>query len=155
MAKSAMRKSTEFEQYYQALGNRPETKIFETMKDVFMFAATLGFRQDKRLPFAKAGGEDISLRFFRDEDMSIFDIIALSVTQEMYMLLSDDEYRDKKLALIEEFANGGMSIMIDEFCKPDINERAFRRFIESFEDASGTQPKASLEDILAKAIESV
>ena len=155
MAKSALRKAAEYEQYFQELGNKPD-KMFDSMKDVFMFAARLGFREKKRIPIVKSAGEDISLRFFKDEDENIFNIIALTDTNEMSILLPDDEYREKKYKIIEEYANGGMSIMVDEFCKPlPINENAFRRFVETFEDASGEQQKVSLDDILASAIESI
>lgn len=154
MAKTALRKSAEYEQYFQELGNRPD-KIFDTMKDVFMFAATLGFRQKKRVQILKSGGEDISLRFFKDEDENIFNIIALTDTGEMSLLLPDDEYREKKYKIVEEYANGGMSIMVDEFCKPIVDEGAFQRFVETFEDASNEQQKTTLEDILAKAIDSI
>ncbi|MEN3005439.1 DNA phosphorothioation-associated protein 4 [Dehalobacterium formicoaceticum] len=154
MAKTALRKSAEYEQYFQDLGNRPD-KIFDTMKDVFMFATTLGFRKKKRVPIHKSGGEDISLRFFKDDDENIFNIIALTDTGEMSVLLPDDEYREKKYKIIEEYANGGISIMVDEFCKPIVDEGSFRRFVETFEDASGNQQKSTLEDILARAIESI
>lgn len=154
MAKTALKKSAEYEQYFQELGNKPD-KIFDTMKDVFMFAAALGFRMKKPIPFQKSGGEDISLRFFKDEDENIFNIIALTTTNEMSILLPDDEYREKRYKIIEEYANGGMSIMVEEFCKPIVDEGAFRRFVETFEDTSGEQQRTSLEDILAKAIDSI
>lgn len=64
MAKMALKKSAEYEQYFQELGNKPD-KIFDTMKDVFMFAVTLGFRMKKRVAFQKSGGEDISFRFLK------------------------------------------------------------------------------------------
>lgn len=67
MAKNALRKSVEYEQYFQDLGNKPD-KIFDSMKDVFMFAATLGFRMKKRVTVVTSGGDDISLRYFKDED---------------------------------------------------------------------------------------
>jgi dnd system-associated protein 4 len=155
MAKTALKKAAEYEQYFQELGNKPETKIFDSMKDVFMFAATLGFRKGKRVPFQKSGGEDISLRFFRDEDENIFNVIVLTDTGEMSILLPDDEYKEKKYKIVEEYANGGMSIMVEEFCKPIVDEGAFRRFIETFEDTSGERQKTSLEDILEKALESI
>ena len=154
MAKVALRKAAEYEQYFQELGNKPD-KLFDTMKDVFMFAATLGFCINKHVPIQRSGGEDISLRFFKDEDENIFNIIALTDTGEMSILLPDDEYREKKYKIVEEYANGGMSIMVEEFCKPIVDEGAFRRFVESFEDASKEKHKSSLEDILAKAIDSI
>lgn len=154
MAKAALKKSAEYEQYFQELGNKPD-KIFESMKDVFMFAATLGFRAKKRIPFQKSGGEDISLRFFKEEDENIFNIIALTDTDEMSILLPDDEYREKKYKIVEEYANGGMNIMVEEFCKPIVDEDAFMRFIETFKDNSSAPQKSSFDEIIAKAIDSI
>jgi dnd system-associated protein 4 len=158
MAKTSLRKSAEYEQYFQELGNKSD-KLFDSMKDVFMFAVTLGFRKEKRVPFQKTDGDDIRLSYFKAEDENIFNIIALSDAKEMSILLPDDEYVEKKYKIVEEYANGGMSIMVEEFCKPIIDENAFRKFIETFEDASGEQQKASLEDmlegVLAKAMDTL
>jgi dnd system-associated protein 4 len=154
MATTALRKSAEYERYFQELGNSPQ-KIFESMKDVFMFAASLGFKNNKKVPFQKAAGENISLRFFKDDDRNIMDIIALQDTNDISILLNDDEYVDRKYKIIEEYANGGMGIMVEAFCKPIADEDGFRRFIESFDEDSGVHPISSLEDILERAIDSI
>ena len=154
MAKTALKKAAEYEQIFQELGNIPD-KIFDSMKDVFMFAAALGFHRKKRVPFQKSGGEDISLRFFKDEDENIFNIMALADTNDMSILLPDEEHREKKYRIVEEYANGGMSIMAGEFCRPIVDEGAFQRFIEAFDDDSDEAQKSSLEDILAKALDLV
>lgn len=73
----------------------------------------------------------------------------------MSILLPDEEYREKKYRIVEEYANGGMGIMVEEFCKPIVSERDFQRFVETFKDDSGEQQKSSLDDILAKAIDSI
>lgn len=155
MPKSALNKSAEYEQYYQDLGNNNETKIFDTMKDVFMFAAALGFRNHRHIPIQKSGGEPISLRFFKDEDFNIFNVIALSHTNDISILLDDDEYKDKKYRIIEEYANGGMSILIEEICKPVVDVNAFKKFVETFYSETDQPKKSNLEDILSKAMDSI
>lgn len=155
MAKTALNKSAEFEQYYQALGNKYETKIFDSMKDVFMFALTLGFKNNQKLPLGKTGGEPISLRIFDEDDKNIFSVIALAHTNDISILLDDDECIEKRYKIMEEFANGGIKIMAEAFCKPIVDENEFKKFIEAFNTEEGQQHAKSLEEILAGAIDSV
>jgi len=150
-----LRKSTEYEQYFQALGNIPDTKFFDSMKDVFMFACTLGFKHNRKLPFAAQGGEPIRLSVFDLEDENIFNVIALSHTNDISILLEDEECQDKKYKIMEEFANGGMSIMVENFCKPVVDESEFRKFVESFDDGSGRQTSKSIEDLIGGALDSL
>lgn len=155
MAKSALYKAAVYEQIFQDLGNRNETKFFDNMKDVFMFALALGFKHNKREAIQKTGGEPISLRIFTDEDVNIFNVIALSHTNQIEILLDDDDMLEKKYKLMEEFANGGMGIIADAFCKPVVDESEFRKFIESYNEENGQSPRSSLEDLLTGAIDSI
>ena len=155
MAKSALYKAAVYEQIFQDLGNRNETKFFDNMKDVFMFALALGFKHNKKEVIVKSGGEPISLRIFTDEDENIFNVIALSHTNDISILLDDDDILEKKYKLMEEFANGGMSIIADAFCKPVVDESEFKKFIELYNEENGQSPRSSLEDLLAGAIDSI
>jgi len=154
MAKTSMRKNAEYENYFQELGNSPN-KIFDSMKDVFMFAAAVGYKYNENVPFQKAGGENIALRFFDDDDNKIIDLIALAVTQQIDILLSGEEYVDKKLKLIENLANGGMGVMVNAFCKPVIDTSELYKFVESFEDGSGNKPKVDIASFLQGAMGSL
>lgn len=154
MAKTSMRKSEEFELYYQELGNK-ENKFFDTMKDVYMMAIAVGFRFGQRLAFNKSAGEDIALRYFNDDDKKVMDLVAYSAADDISILFSDDEYQEKKYKLLEEFANGGMKIMVEAFCKPVIDISEFYKFVESFESNAEVARKASIEDLLAGAINSI
>jgi len=154
MAKSGMNKSVEFEKYFQELGNS-EHKIFDSMKDVFITAATLGFKYGNPIPFAKSAGEAISLRFFNDDDKKIMDLIALSATDDISILLNDEDFLDKKYKLIEEYANGGMKIMVDNFCKPVVDINELYKFVESFENNSSNSPKTSIDELLRRAMSSI
>jgi len=153
MAKSSMRKSEEFEFYYQELGNK-ENKFFENMKDVYMMATAVGFKAGKSLAFSKSAGEDISLRYFSDDDKKIMDLIALSITDDISILLSDDEYQEKKYKLMEEYANGGMKIMVEAFCKPVVDISEFYKFVEAFEGNAEVARKINIVDLLQGAIDS-
>ena len=154
MAKSSMRKSEEFELYYQELGNK-ENKFFENMKDVYMMAIAVGFKCGQPLAFTKSAGEDIALRYFNDDDKKIMDLVALSITNEISILLSDDEYQEKKYKLLEDYANGGMKIMVDAFCKPVVDISEFYKFVEYFEINAEVAHKTNIVDLLQGAIDSL
>jgi dnd system-associated protein 4 len=154
MAKSAMRKSEEYEFYFQELGNRAD-KIFDSMKDVFMMAVAVGFRYGQPLSFAKSAGENIALDYFNDDDKKIMDLVALSVTDDISILLSDDDYQEKKYKLIEEYANGGMKIMVDAFCKTGVDTSELYKFVEAFEGTPTVAPKADITDIIQGALNSL
>lgn len=155
MAKSAMNKSAEYEDYFQELGGNGKNTIFDSMKDVFMFAASLGYKYNKRIPVKKRGGEPIALRHFSDDDRKMIDLLALSVTNDISILFSEDEFVDKKYEIIEELANGGIGIMVDAFCKPVIDIDGYFKFVESFEDGNGKAQKIDIASMLRGAMESI
>jgi len=150
-----LRKSAEYEEFFQLLGNRPETKFFDSMKDVFMFACVLGFKHNRRYPFSAQGGEPMRLTVFEPDDENIFNIIAISCTDDISILLDEDECQDKKYRLMEEFANGGMSIIVEKFCNPVPNENDFKKFIQSYYDGSGQQAGVSIDELIGGAIDSL
>ena len=155
MAKSAMNKASEHEDYYQELGGNGKSKIFDTMKDVFMFAAAVGYKYNKQISVMKRGGEPIALRHFSDDDKKMIDLLALSVTNDISILFSEDEFVDKKYEIVESLANGGMGIMIDAFCKPVIDEAELFKFVESFEDGSRRIQKVDIASMLRGAMDSL
>jgi len=154
MAKSSMRKSDQFEYYFQELGNK-ENKFFDNMKDVYMMAIAVGFKYGQPLPFTKSAGEDIALRYFNDDDKKIMDLLALSITDDISILLSEEEYQDKKYKLLEDYANGGMNIMVDAFCRPVIDISEFYKFVEAFEGNAEVAPKTDIAAFLKGAMESI
>ena len=134
----SMSRSDEFEAYYQLLGGmKSEIKVFPTMKDVFMFALTLGFRLNERRPFAKRSSDPIPPRVFTDEDMNIIELIAYTSQDDISILIAEEATIEKKCKIIEEYANYGMSIMIKKFCTPSFEETEFRKFVESFNNSNG------------------
>ncbi len=150
MPKSSMNKSAEYEPYFQELGNK-ENRLFESMKDVYMFAIAIGFKRGKKIPLGKTGGEAIALRYFNDDDKKLMDLIALAAKDDISILLADDEIQDEKYKLLEEYANGGMSIMVEEFCKPIIDKDALFKFVSSYEKDEDAGNKKSIEELLLGA----
>lgn len=88
-----------------------ETGIFDTYKDVFMFAAAVGFKYEERLPF-EGSAEPIEWPVFRGvTDVPIINAIALHETEDINILLPDDETFNRKLSILEEYASGGLQIL--------------------------------------------
>lgn len=149
--KSALNKSEEFENYYQMLGNN-KGKIFDTMKDVFMLALVVGYLKDIKRSFSKVGGEPIKLTIFDDFDKNIMDIIALNKKNDTGILLNEEQAVEEKYRMIEDYANGGMDILVTSFCKPVFSFERLKEFVESFEKKNSINKKIDLTEMLADAI---
>ena len=106
--KSALGKSANMEPYYQYL---VKEGFFDTMKDVMLLAIMIGFKNDSRIPFDKYGGDAIKEHIFKD-DMDFLNIIAVLTTKDIKILLN--ESKDDKYKMLEEYAEGGMNILVGE-----------------------------------------
>lgn len=143
MAKNSLNKSAEYEQYYQIMGKGEgdNEKLFSNMKEVFMLALVLGFKNKKKKPFSKIGGDGIKLGIFDEHDKVLMDIVALYENikdKDLSLLRSDNQ--DEKYKLIEEYANGGMEIIVREIYNNGNNINALKKFTSSF------NPEIEVED---------
>ena len=86
-------------------------KVFNTMKDLFVFAACVGHNDGIRLPFDKVAGEIPWSVFHGETDEPIIDSIALIETDDLAILLKEDDKFDQKLEIIEEYANQGLALI--------------------------------------------
>jgi dnd system-associated protein 4 len=88
-----------------------EMAIFNSYKDVFMTAASIGFKYGKKEPFDQTS-EAIAWTIFSGQtDLPIINAIALNETEDVNILLNDDETFDRKFNIVEEYANGGLQIL--------------------------------------------
>lgn len=86
-----------------------EQKIFSTYKEAMVFAACLGFSENKRVPFDKSS-EPIRLDIFRgDHDEAILQCIALADTRDPTIM--GNARQDERLRIFEEYACGGLEIL--------------------------------------------
>lgn len=100
-------------------GNDPEHSPFRTMKDVFMFAASLGYRNGKRQPLK---GKRVTIfrwaQFSPQTDIPLLKAIAITHDGDVSVVQRQDEI----LTIIEEYANAGIrelrSHMLDEHRQP-------------------------------------
>jgi dnd system-associated protein 4 len=86
-------------------GTDPITVPFKTMKDVFLWAATLGYKRGERRPIA---GKKLTIfrwaQFSSQTDIPVVKAISLADGDEINVLLNQDEM----LNVVEEYANAGI-----------------------------------------------
>jgi dnd system-associated protein 4 len=105
-----VRRADDQEELYKQL-TEGDYQIFDKMKDVFMVAACLGVMEGVREPLTKTGGEIPWSVFHGNTDGPIIDSIALSETGDVKILMDDEETSNRKLEIVEEYANHGMKIL--------------------------------------------
>jgi dnd system-associated protein 4 len=100
-------------------GLDPVSVPFKTMKDVFMWAASLGYKRGERRPIA--GKKQTIFRwaqFSSQTDLPVVKAISLANINDISVLLSQDEM----LNVVEEYANAGIhdlrSRLYDEHGQP-------------------------------------
>lgn len=100
-------------------GTDPVTVPFKTMKDVFMWAASLGYKRGERRPIA---GKKLTIfrwaQFSSQADIPVVKAISLADGADITILLSQDEM----LTIVEEYANAGIhdlrARLLDEHGQP-------------------------------------
>jgi dnd system-associated protein 4 len=100
-------------------GGDPVSVPFRTMKDVFMWAACLGYRRGERRPLT---GKRVTIfrwaQFAPQVDIPLLKALAIADSGDVNVLLSQDEI----LAIAEEYANAGIhelrASILDEYGQP-------------------------------------
>ena len=157
MAKNYLNKDFDYESYFKILG-KPEKdaeKLFSSMKDVYMLALVVGFKMGRKKPIGKASSDPIKLTIFDEHDKVIMDIIELYENikeQDLSLLRSVRE--EEKYKLIEEYANGGMEILIRDICKNGASLDKLKIFAEQF-NPKIDDPSESVADVLFGELASI
>jgi dnd system-associated protein 4 len=91
---------------------------FTVMYDLLVFAASLGFKLEKRVPFSKSG-EPIDFATMKSNAYfeQLLSTIAVLTFEGDHTCLSDDRLAER-IRLFEEYANGGL-IELSERLKND------------------------------------
>jgi dnd system-associated protein 4 len=87
--------------------------LFDTNKDLFLFALAVGWKHQLRIPLNKRDTE-IPLSVFQKstDNIDFIDLVALGETKDVHILdWENDEKVEKKLTIAEEYANGGLEIL--------------------------------------------
>ncbi len=78
---------------------------FESMKNIFMLAAFIGYHEKKRVPLGKDKEMIFAwAQFSHDTDVPLLRALALTVTGDIDILTDQEEI----LTIAEEYANGGI-----------------------------------------------
>lgn len=92
-----------------AKGDEPSSEgIFQTRAHLLTFAAAYGFSKNRRLPFTESLDGIRSEVFDRNGYDTVINLLALATTTDPRCLAATDEAEEERIAIFEEFANGGL-----------------------------------------------
>jgi dnd system-associated protein 4 len=106
-------RSGAYEDTLQILGGSGST-LFPTLRDALGFAATLGYREGRRLQFDKNfGREDLqpSVYVSSQESVDLIFMIGLAESKSTDILKLENE--KECIKIFEEYANGGLALIAE------------------------------------------
>lgn len=83
--------------------------VFDTYRDLLVFAAGLGFAKSRQRPFEQSS-EPIPWSVFSGVGLDGFVNMLAAVTDDDYTILDPERY-DERLKVFEEYANGGLEVI--------------------------------------------
>ncbi len=94
--------------------------FFRHYTDVMVLAAALGAKRKKRTPLGEISKREpgpIEEEYFITKGYDlVIKLLALAETKDAKILSSHEkEYEEKRIHIFEEYANGGLEILRDEF----------------------------------------
>jgi dnd system-associated protein 4 len=92
---------------------------FPTFRDILLFAAAVGFRQDRRVPFTASSGDPIRYEVLTAPGFSdtLINMIAANVVTDDPEIM-DGTRVEERIKIFEEYANGGL-----EYLQEQVNVR--------------------------------
>lgn len=110
--------SQKYEEIYMKINK--DLKI--TYKNIFLLCAALGARNGSTALIAKRGREFRASYFNESEENLMYTIILNDETDGKNIeLFNDPEFRKEARRIIEEYAEGGMDILVEEVFKEKWN----------------------------------
>jgi len=94
--------------------------LFESNKDILVFAAALGFKHNNPVEFGSKKDVEIPFHVFNKDNKDFLDVIALGSTLKNkegdvnILSWQDDTIVEQKFTLFEQYANGGLEIIDQE-----------------------------------------
>ena len=103
-------RSRAYEDTLQILGGK-DAKLFSTLRDALGFAATLGYREGRKIPLDnKVGREDIQPTVYNGTDaVDLIFCIALADAKTPDILKAENE--KECITIFEEYGNGGLALI--------------------------------------------
>lgn len=123
---------------------------FSTYRDILLFAAAVGFRQERRAPFTTASGDPIRYEVLTTPGFSdtLINMIAANVAPGDPEIM-DASRVEERIKIFEEYANGGL-----EYIQEQVNVRhqpadlvVIDLVTEALANNEGAKP-ASVEELL-------
>lgn len=109
-------------QKYEEIYMRINKDLKITYKNIFLLCAAIGARNGRTVPVTKRGREFRASYFNESEENLVYTII---LNDEFYgkniQRFNDPEFRKKSREIIEEYAEGGMTILVEEVFKGNWN----------------------------------
>lgn len=96
------------------LKGESETGVFNLKAEIITFAATLGYKNEKRIPFEDSLDPIRQDVFERHGYDTVINLIAIGDSKDPIILRSSDFDEDRRITIFEEYANGGLEILQEE-----------------------------------------
>jgi dnd system-associated protein 4 len=117
--------------------------IFSSFWSLFIFAAVLGFKNNRREKLSKFDS-NLAIRddLFTKGDLcfnGIINIIALMEVGQEKILLSNDENENSKVTIFEEYANGGLAILEEKLESSSYSLESVLAFIAEEKSSAGSK----------------
>lgn len=91
-----------------------ETGVFNLRAEILTFAATLGYKNGKRIPFEDSLDPIRQEVFIRHGYDTVINLIAIGDSKDPIILRSSDIDEDRRMTIFEEYVNGGLEILQEE-----------------------------------------
>jgi dnd system-associated protein 4 len=123
---------------------------FPTYRDILLFAAAVGFRHDRRVPFNTTAGDPIRYETLTTPTFSeaLVNMIAANVVTDDPEIM-DGARIEERIRIFEEYSNGGL-----EYIQEQVNVRhqpaalvVIDLVTEAFADDGGAKP-VSVDELL-------
>ncbi|QNE18704.1 DNA phosphorothioation-associated protein 4 [Kribbella qitaiheensis] len=148
LADVRVRRPQQHEALMQELQNEAN---FPTFRDILLFSAAVGYRQERSVPFSAAAGDPIRYETLTGPAFSdtLVSMIAANVVAEDPEIM-DAVRIEERIKIFEEYANGGL-----EFIQEQVNVRhqpaalvVVDLVAEAFTESGGAKP-VSVDELLS------
>ncbi|MGB7415928.1 MAG: DNA phosphorothioation-associated protein 4 [Thermosynechococcaceae cyanobacterium] len=85
---------------------------FQTYADILLFAGIVGFYNNRRVSlgtFSRKDPDPVPQDQFKEKQ--VIDLVAVSDALDLSLLLRDDESDTRRIAIFQEYVNGGLEIL--------------------------------------------
>jgi len=125
---NSVNRSEAVEHTLQQLGGK-DAVLFTTLRDALSFAATLGYKESRRVPLdPNLGKEDIQPSVYHmNEAVDLIFAMALAESKSIDILKPENE--KKCIQIFEEYANGGLHLIkewLELYADIDVEDAIWR-----------------------------